>query len=435
MMENNLDRSYDFTKAAWNKLYDAVDHEYFQTMDSELIYKSLEKELKPVPFGDYLKRYIYRKTGMEGSFRDVPLRDYQLIVQDAFRDHQTPPSFKPTKAKLSALSKNWLTQQTVRREVVLLLGFGLGMSAEDVNNFLYKALHEPELNLQDPFETICLYCYEHGYSYYKYEQLWRIYEQMTPDDLDMKLIYEAQPSGRTESIQTVQNDAKLMTYLMTLKNGQGESKAAEAAYQVFLKLYDEARETVAEQFNEESRAEMEIQIRKLRDRLDRDSRLFEEDKLARIRKLENARKIWTKDEITESDLEQVFCSAVPLDDHGNLEPMKKSTLFWQFEGKRFSRQHINDLLKKKSEINRFDLITLNFLIHAERVDQNVNEKKRYIRFIESTNQILKSCGMGPLYVTNPYECFVLMCILSVSPLETYADVMEMSYDTETDGES
>ena len=38
--------------------------------------------------------------------------------------------------------------------------------------------------------------------------------------------------------------------------------------------------------------------------------------------------------------------------------------------------------------------------------------------------------MGELYVANPYECFILMCILSDDPLGTYADVWEMAYDTE-----
>jgi len=142
-MDDTLGRSYNFTMKAWDRMYDAVDHQYFQEMDADLIYQALEKELKPVPFGDYLKRYIFRKAGMTGSFREVPLRDYQTIITDAFRDHHTPASFTPTSVKLSALSKNWLTQQSVKRQVVLLLGFGLGMSADDVNEFLYKALHEP----------------------------------------------------------------------------------------------------------------------------------------------------------------------------------------------------------------------------------------------------------------------------------------------------
>ena len=429
-MEDYLDRSYEFTKAAWNKMYAAVDHQYFQEDDAELIYHSLEKELKPVPFGDYLKRYIYQKTGMEGSFREVPLRDYQSIILDAFRDHHTPPSFEPTTAKLSALSKNWLTQQVVSRQVVLLLGFGLGMSTEDVNTFLYKALHESVLNTLDPFEMICLYCYDHGFGYYKFEQLRDTYQRMEPGQLDMRLIYESQPAGRPESVQSTQNEAKLMTYLMTLKGGNGQSKSAETAYEAFIELYDEAREIIADVYNQEAMEENELYVRELRNSLDRNDRLYDEEKQLRIRKAENARKQWSKEDITESDLEHILCSAIPTDQHGNLTPAKKSTLNAQFEGRRFSRKHLNLLLHQKKSVERFDLITMNFLIHAEQVDQIPNAKKRYMNYIESTNRILASCGMGPLYVANPYECFVLMCILSVSPLETYADVMEMSYEAD-----
>ena len=429
MLDDTMDRSYNFTMRAWDKMYAAVDHEYFQEMDAELIYQSLEKELKPVPFGDYLKRYIYRKAELEGSFRGIPLKEYQMIILDAFRENHTPSSFVPTTAKLSALSKNWLTQQTVKRQIVLLLGFGLRMSSEDVNNFLYKALHEAGLSTQDPFETICQYCYEHGYGYYKFEQLWQMYEQMQPGTLDMKLIYEKQPAGRSESIQSTQDDAKLMAYLMTLKSAVGTSKAADSAYEAFLSLYDQARAIVAEMYNQESQFENELQVRTLREKLARNDRLYEEEIRERIHKAEESRKVWKTEDITESDLEHILCSAVPMDQNGNLTPAKRSTLNSQFEGKRFSRKHLNEILHRRTDVERFDLITINFLIHAEQVNQEPNSKKRYIRFIESTNQILQSCGMGPLYVANPYECFVLMCILSQSPLETYADVMEMSYHT------
>ena len=424
------DRSYDFTRMAWDGMYQAVDNEYFQDMDSELIYQSLEKELKPVPFGDYLKRYIYQKAGMTGSFREVSLKDYQLMIIDAFRDHGTPPSFTPTTAKLSALSKNWLTQQSVKRNVVLLLGFGLGMSAGDVNMFLHKALHETTLNMTDPFETICAYCYEHGYGYYKFESLRKIYEQMKPGELDMLPLYDAQPAGRTGSASAVQDDAKLMSYLMTLKGRDGSAAADDLAYKAFIALYDEARDIIAESYDKESMEESVLRAEKLREDLERNDRLFGEDKQKRVQSVLDSRKKWTREDISESDLERILCSSIPLDSHGNLTPSKRSSLNAQFEGKRFSRKHINEILHRNCAPERFDLITLNFLIHAERVDREQNAKKRYISYIESTNRILKECNMGPLYVANPYECFVLMCILSVSPLETYADVMEMSYSGE-----
>ena len=40
----------------------------------------------------------------------------------------------------------------------------------------------------------------------------------------------------------------------------------------------------------------------------------------------------------------------------------------------------------------------------------------------------EGCFLGELYISNPYECFVLMCILSEDPLGPYADVWEKSYD-------
>jgi hypothetical protein len=47
--------------------------------------------------------------------------------------------------------------------------------------------------------------------------------------------------------------------------------------------------------------------------------------------------------------------------------------------------------------------------------------------MDSTNHILLECGMGELYPANPYECFLMMCMVSDGPLATYADVWELSY--------
>ena len=119
-----------FTRNAWEWLYETVDHDQFHTRNAELIYESLERDFHPVHFGNYLQHYIFKKLGMSGTYSDISLRDYQTIIQDAFRDNGTPPAFTPTTAKLGALAKNWLTQQSVKRQVVLLLGFGLKMSVD-----------------------------------------------------------------------------------------------------------------------------------------------------------------------------------------------------------------------------------------------------------------------------------------------------------------
>ena len=86
-MNDVSNSSTDFTNNAWNALYDAVDSTYFQEKDADLIYQALESRLKFIPFGEYLKRYIYRKSGLTDPFESVPLKVYQEIIKDAFLDN------------------------------------------------------------------------------------------------------------------------------------------------------------------------------------------------------------------------------------------------------------------------------------------------------------------------------------------------------------
>lgn len=123
-----------------------------------------------------------------------------------------------------------------------------------------------------------------------------------------------------------------------------------------------------------------------------------------------------------------YNSSIPVDRHGNLTPSMASKLNAQFSGKRFSRQHISDILAGKADVTRFNLIILNFFNYSQTLDEYPNAKARFMSFIESTNKMLDQCFLGELYISNTYECFVLMCILSDDPLGTYADVWELSYE-------
>ena len=67
----------------------------------------------------------------------------------------------------------------------------------------------------------------------------------------------------------------------------------------FLKLYDEARAVIAEEYNRISQEENEQAVSRLRDRLDRSDRFYEEEKQLRLKRAESERKIWTAGEITE----------------------------------------------------------------------------------------------------------------------------------------
>lgn len=426
MEDHNL-RDYDFTEAAWESLYDAVDDTQFRDKDAQIIYDSLRHRLKTRSFGDYLKRYIYKKAGLSKPFLEIPLKEYQLIIRSAFSDNFTPASFTPTTAKLSALSKNWLTQQSVKRNVVFLLGFGLNMSVDDVNMFLTKALREQEINPKNPFEVICWYCYHNRFNYLKFEQLWRIYNETQPGKIDMGRFYGEQTIGVRHSMYTIYDDATLIAHLAKLKATEKMSAMSYTSKKCFDELYDEARELIAKMYNAYEDADHEKDVQEYVHRLSFNERLCDSEKQKRIEQFTMKKKVFTKNDITESDIEHIICAAIPSDRHGNLTPAKASKLNDQFEGKRFSRQHIGEILLGKAEVTRFDLITLNFFVFSQMLAEYSDSKTRFFKFQESMNAILNKCFLGELYIQNPYECFVLMCILSDDPLGTYADVWELSY--------
>lgn len=417
----------DFTDNALESFYSAVDDPYFRDKDLFLIYDALKNQMRLVPFGDYLKRYIYSRAELTGEYQDIPLSDYQAIIRDAFAERGTPVSFTPTTARLSAMAKNWLTQQTVKRSVVLLLGFGLGMNVADVNEFLTKALREQMLNPKDPMEAICWYCYKNGYGYARFAKLWQAFEALPPDDEAPEDLFSEQTANVRASLRGLTSDEALMAFLRKLKRPGGEARQSVAAREAFNALYDRAREIAAGMLNEAEAEDRALLARRLQEKLSGSERMFEYEKKEKVENYRAERRTVKPEDIKPGDIERIICSAVPVGDHGNLMPAKASELSEQFSGKRFNRQHVSEVLAGRAGIDRFDLITLNFFVFAGNLAAHLHVRRRYSSFIESTNRILDQCGMGPLYIANPYECFILMCLLSEDPLGTYADVLEISY--------
>ena len=302
------------------------------------------------------------------------------------------------------------------------------MSVEDVNLFLTKALREPEINPKNPFEVMCWYCYKNGYNYLKYEKLKAIYEETPPNSLNMELLYGEQTIGFRSSMYSIHNDAALIAHLSKLKTNDNISKLSATARKYFNNLYDEVRDLIAQLYNQMEDEQHFDSVQEYQQKLIRNDRLYDYEKIQRLESFRAKKRSYTREDITESDIEHIICAAIPVDRHGNLTPGKASKLNEQFSGKRFSRQHISEILSGSAEVNRFDLITLNFFIFSQKLSQYPEAKQRYVQFEDSTNSMLEGCFMGKLYIQNPYECFVLMCILSDDPLGTYADVWELSYE-------
>ena len=183
--------------------------------------------------------------------------------------------------------------------------------------------------------------------------------------------------------------------MMNIING-GSHSDAPIAFQEFMILVERAKKIIAAMYQED-----------------------EEEN--------GGKKIWKPENISASDLEKVICSGIPINKMGNLKKMSASILAKHFSQKRFSRQRINNILNHKFPVERFDLITLEFFVISQEMADD-DPYTRYRHFLEEIQEILDRCGMSEIYIVNPYECFLLMCLLTDCPLAVFSEIWEKSYE-------
>lgn len=428
--ECRLDTVYNATMRSDEIITDTLRSSEKYRDDSSAIYRMLMENLRPLDFCYYLKRYVYRKAGYKAEFDTVPVQDYIDTITGAFSNKGVPVSLNPSSTRLRAAVRNWLTQKTTGREAVIMLGFGLEMSLSDVDEFLTKALQESSLNPKNPVETICWYCLKNHLGYYHFRQLLDKYESLPGTAGNHNKISQTGTMILRTDVAEIANEKKLFTYLNQLRQIDGKSRQSVDARNLFNGLYDEACGIIADLNNHMEEEREKIEIGRLRDKLSRNDRLFDDQKQEQIQNYAERRKRWTKENITPVQFEDVLFSAVPRDRNGNLLPMKTSTLNEQFRGKRLNRQHIQEILNGTGIISRYDLSTMSFLVLSHKLADEENPVIRYHSFLNYTNAILDRCGMGELYAGNPYEAFLMICMLTDYPLGTYADVWELSYSAE-----
>ena len=385
-------QDYEFTRKAAQRFRQVVSLDSFEDEDADVIFHYLYKEMTLVSFGDHLKRYIYERAELEEPFREVPQEVFRDIIMESFKETYTPKSMNPTSTKLSALVNNWLNQASVKRETVFLLGFGLRMTAEDVSDFLTRVLKEQDFDFHNPDEVIYWYCYCNHLGYCRAEEFKKKYEELAPVESKTSTVLY---SGGL----CLDTDEKLLEYLARLKAKRDDPMSEKSqAFQAFSRLTYHAKEIIAAMYRQD-----------------------EEEK--------GGDKVWTADKITPSDLEKVICSGIPINKMGNLKKMSASILAKHFSQKRFSRQRITNILCHKLPVERFDLITLEFFIVSQEMADD-DPYNRYRHFLEEIQEILLECGMSEIYIVNPYECFLLMCLLTDCPLAVFSEIWEKSYEEE-----
>ena len=401
-------RDYEYTKRSVLDFNRVVSSKQFERMDSETIFRYLSEEMEIVSFGDYLKRYIYERASITEPFQQIPEEYYADYLSDSFTMNRAPHSFTPVRAHWGNIVRRWLRSGSVKRDTVFLLGFGLNMTEQDVSMFLTKVIKEQDFRLSDPREAIFWHCYHLGLPYAEALALMHYYETAELTDGashqsdDIPTGKPVEESGETpsssprfwESAQKalpvyLSNPKMIKPYLLWLKTGQKDPQ--EGLSHEFELIYKRAADTARAVVRENKG-------------LDQSGS-----------KLSGA-----------FDIESILYSGTGRTDGKNLLSASKSLLSKQIGIKRLSRQRLSLLLRKQARVERSDIITLMFLIYAVSVEKEW-PTERLTEFIDETGAILERCDMMGIYPVNPYECFVLMCLLTEEPLSVFNDVWEMSY--------
>lgn len=408
---SRTDNFLDFTMRASKNMQLLIRKEDFSERDSETILNYLLGQAEYISFGQYLKRYMFQTMEVRGDFEEIPNAFYKKALKEAFEQTHTPTSFHETSSTLNVLINGWLNAAAVSRETVFLIGFALQMPVEDVSMFLTKAICGQDFDFREEQEVICWHCFTNGFPANHAKKMMASVQggmSFSPGESGMEtevpkdsLLTGDLRRNKRFHLQRGCTDEDVLRYLFNLKSLQCKRRYSLTASDWFVRLLYRAK----------------IEIEKLS--REEDCYVFGETK--------------QKKSVREADVEKVLYSGVPVDRRGNLKNISFSSLGKSFARHRLTRQRMSRLLSDKAAVTRFDLLTMLFLIYALKED-DFSPVRRYKKFVCSADAMLADCFMGSLNVSNLYEAFLLVCLLTEDPLGTFSDVWELSYGERSERE-
>jgi uncharacterized protein YggL (DUF469 family) len=348
-----------------------------------------------VSFNEYLKRYIYQRSKMEEPIESIPKKVFLDTLVNSYVENIAPYSFHPTKLKMRPTLYNIVKAHSVSRTTIFNLGFGLKMNDLEVEEFLTKVNKEESFDFSNAEETIYWFCFHQNHRYSKAKELLDYYHEIDVTEHENASLWDAMKHDPKMYVHSEQELKVYLKYLKTFLNSN------QTAYEEFMKLYDQVRDLILDSYKDSD---------------------F----------IDGIEKVYKREDINPFMIEKILYAEIPYVGN-NLEKMSASLLSKQFQNKRMSRQHLSSILRKKVKPDRFDLITLLFFIYAHNIYyENTEEDKtdRFRDFIDDINAILNKCNMAGIYPVNPYEAFILMCLVTDEPLGAFYDVWRLSYGKE-----
>ena len=394
-------------------------------------------------WGDHIKRYIFDSIGGEEmskkfkwisedgiEFEAITDENIREFIKKVFKENgmrnqgsMNPKSTTTLGNRLTAWLNSPVTSSTLSRDVCFLFCFGLNMD-ENYASYMLEVLRQPEFNPKNYKEAIYYYCICNRTKYANVLEWLQKYEELEP-----AVDYEVIPQT-----QVLRNYLKMIKEAAKASQEVKEQQFLE--YLAILKGLPEnmkPSETRAKEFEEGCKKFYQIQSEKSCRMLDK-----------MHTKVENAPKAKTNKQKKKNEnlLYKVIFQEEKVNINGVvslLQSLPSASVEIPKELKEMVEQGIisfpelsyhffDDRIgeKRTVEISREELLTIVFLYCSSSMKDDMLEKYNYEErkayFMLEASICLDNCGFGDVYLLNPYELFLVSCLLQKNPLEYFLAV-------------
>lgn len=424
------------TELILNKVIEIMDrnepYEKIFKGDSDSLVKMLEElAYERIPtFGDYIRAYLYENheelnLKYSSAFK-IPEDKLWTCIKESFKANGMKGRGDLFSNKINlSVKKDMLVNSgiavdmkrarqksmSIARNDIFLFAFGLGMDSDDVSRLLCNALLTYDFNPKDYREVIYYWCLNRNNKttkispYEKMIELMKFYDKCKPQTGENPESHTIVLNGRMRGLNS---EEEVWDYLLRLKGSNAENLALKGITESFDSTVRMLKESLGYPHYNENQKLVDIGL----DALISEVRLERKDIYENYIKNNNKKP-----------------------DNGLI---KESVLGKLFEGITFSKKSFEHRMSTKSKTvsrtsaSRRELLINSFIIFC---NKNINENEdwfenienRYPDFDEYVEPILERCNMtsysvynGPgLYLKNPFELFLAICLLQKDPYEYF----------------
>ena len=381
-------------------------------------------------WGDHIRRFVYDSIAPGNlALEDLSNEAVMEFIKKAFKDNgmANRGSMDPKRVtKLGSRLKVWMESPAVKisRQTCFLFCFGLNMDEEQASYMLTYVLRQADFDPRDPKEAIYYYCLKYNLQYAGVVRWLEWYDGLALSD-------DVKETGRYEetivlkkdlySLKKDMDDRAFKAYLTGLKESRGSGgKNSRTRAAVFKKLLSELGYAISdEKCGVLSRIDRKEEAAREKNVLNFKDYTRRQKTLSRLKKAqETVDPGWL-----EQTLLRVPDGTVTLPSAIGRMVEEKIIELPSFTEKSLEKK-ISD---RETEVSREDILMAVFLNCAcgmgdKTVEEDETYRARKSEFVYEANRDLDACGFGGIYLLNPFDLFLVSCLLQERPLNYFLTV-------------